>query len=197
MKAIYLLVALLFCSMGCTGPSKTAMASSSGDGDSPDVSGKPKHRPVAKHVVSNNAVTQSEAKQVFGRLDKVVAEVLKMPVPASALPDSTDPVTRAQIIAEFQRVFELSKPKFTFDPQKQTFDESLISFSDPVAKASAENLVTWGLVARVHPLVTAKEDSITVASLGDAIGIFLTRLSELTHVRSKKYSPEFMDRARP
>jgi hypothetical protein len=52
-----------------------------------------------------------------------------------------------------------------------------------------EMLVRMGAVAKIGPLATGPGNVLTVPEFGDAIGFFLARMAQMTHLPSSKWTP--------
>jgi hypothetical protein len=141
----------------------------------------------------SGAVTQAEAVAVLSRAEKIMRSVLGIRGgPATTLKAGSAPVTNAQIVKEFDRLYSLAKPTFKFTPPKVKYDPKVLAANDAATKAALEKLVGWGFVARLGPLATSKKDGLSIPQFGDAIGFFLTRLSDLSHTPSTRWSPYLM-----
>jgi hypothetical protein len=55
--------------------------------------------------------------------------------------------------------------------------------------ANLESLIRGGYVGKVSPLATSTEDSMSLLHFGDAVGFFMSRAAEVTHLPSPKWSP--------
>ncbi len=141
-------------------------------------------------------MTRKEASTIVSRMDQVIRRVvLKSNVKGSSkIPADDKPVQRGEILKEFNRLFEMCKPKFKFSPDMTAYDAKDFTVgNDANAKAMAGKLVSWGAVGRVAALVSSSKPTMTVAEFGDAVGFFLLRMSELTHKPSVRFSPPMMD----
>lgn len=137
-------------------------------------------------------VTLGELDQVFGDLDRVIRSVVRASPPAvRATSGSSDrPATRFDAIARFGRVFDYTRPHFRFAPMPMPVDERTLARTVPAdVRPIATRLVRWGFVAPLGALVAGPKDTLTPAELGDALGTFLSRLAELTHMPHPKWSP--------
>lgn len=140
-------------------------------------------------------VTQKETEVVFERLQNAIYRVvLEKPAPAAAKKsNSTAPATKAQIIQQLNALFELARPEFKYTPNKVPTNQAPITLpKTSPARPTLEKLIAWGFIAKVSPLATGAKDTLTLAEFGDSVGYFLSRMSELTHTPSIKFSPELM-----
>lgn len=140
---------------------------------------------------ATSPVRVSEVNATFLKYEKIIRKVLELPGSSAPSP-STDskPATRAQILNGLNRLFEMAKPEFKITPRDTKYDASLIVV--PRGNASRpvlEKLIKWGCVGKVSPLATSKNDNLTLAEFGDAMGLFLARVADLTHTPNTKFSP--------
>lgn len=140
-------------------------------------------------------VTRSEARAVFTRIDEVVRRVIvrKPGAGVSAIPTGTAPVTRSEVVREMNRLFELVQDQIVFTPRPIVFEREPITLppADP-QRPALEKLIRWGFVGRVAPLATSADSTLPVDVFGDALAIFVSRLCEVTHTPSSKFSPWLM-----
>lgn len=94
------------------------------------------------------------------------------------------------IVSEFGRLFSLSKPRFKITPTPLPVNQKVLSIKsgDP-ARPKLEALIKWGFVGRVSPLATSPKLTLTPEQFGDAVGLFLARMAELTHTPDSRWSP--------
>lgn len=138
-------------------------------------------------------VTRQEAAATFKR----VGTALSIFTGGKAKPfapkfEAAGVLTRTELVAEFDRVFEAAKPYFKYTPRPVKYDAGVFSIKDGDARKKLDKLVTWGCVARIGPLATAPKDEMALAEFGDAVGFLLVRLAELTHTPSSKWTPAMM-----
>lgn len=144
----------------------------------------------------NAPVTRREAATTVARMEQIIKKVVfKMPSRGtSKIPLDNKPVQRIEILREFNRLFELCRPKFKFTPDMTAYDAKDFTIgNDATAKSVAGKLVNWGAIGKVAPLVSSSKATVTVSEFGDAVGFFLARMSELTHSPSINFSPPMMD----
>lgn len=138
-----------------------------------------------------SSVRVSELNATMIKYERIIRKVLGLPG-SSAPTISTDQkvATRTQILNGLNRLFEMSKPEFKITPRDTKYDGSVLSIprGNP-SRPVLEKLVKWGFVGKVSPLATAKVDSLTLAEFGDTMGLFLSRVADLTHTPSTKFSP--------
>lgn len=151
-------------------------------------------RKAPKKVVSTNApVSQAEAKAVFSRTERVLRTALNMSGSGvSPLAASGQPVTRAQVVGEFTRLYKMVSPSVKLTPRPVKFDNARLKMSG-APRADLVKLVRMGAIAPVGPVAAGPKDSLTVAEFGDALGYFLARMAEITHMPSRKWTPALQD----
>ncbi|MCK6632141.1 MAG: hypothetical protein L6Q31_07160 [Fimbriimonadaceae bacterium] len=152
------------------------------------------HRPTESidPKILAEPTTTLEAATTFQKVETALRRVVL--VDSTSVPlksgDSSSSVTRNQVVDELDRLFEMCRPKFKFTPRLSEFDGGVLSIpADQPQRAKLEKLIAWGCVGRVAPLATSKETSIGLADFGDAVGLFLARMADLTHSPSSQWSP--------
>lgn len=141
------------------------------------------------YAASQSPVTQSEASAVFAKAERVMKSVLQFKTPAPAFPKGASVATREQILNQLQAIFEVVKVKFKFTPPKLPSAPSVISFKASKAKELALRLEVLGFIDRFGPLATSKTEGLSTQEFGDALGYFMARVAELTHMPSSRFSP--------
>lgn len=143
-----------------------------------------------KIVVTPEPVTKDEAKKILDKVDVALSTVFPTVKKSESSLAGKDPVTRAEVVSEFHRIFDMAKPEFKFSPRKLTYDSSLLTIKDPSAKSKLQSLIAWGCVDRVGPLATSSKDTLGVLEFGDAVGFLLSRVAQLTHTPDPRFSPD-------
>lgn len=143
-----------------------------------------------KIVLSPQPVTRKEAKAIFQKMDICLAKVVHAQKSSDFANAGAQPVTRAEIIDQFAKMFEAASPAFTFTPKKVAFDASLLTVKQPPSRTHLETLIAWGCVDRVGPLATSAKDTLGVLEFGDAVGFFLARIAQLSHYPDPRFTPE-------
>ncbi len=182
MKALPLAVILI----ACTGLAQIGQQSKAKPKpeDAPSIS---KRKPIK---VSDAPVTQQEAAQSIAIVEKAVKRVLKLKGGSTPLIKlGSSPVTRDAVVLEFKRLFEEAKPNFEIKPTMEPVDRARFTLKNPKAVEAAQILVAYGTVGPVAPLVSGSKAGMSVQEFGDALGFFLARIAELTHVPDAKWSP--------
>lgn len=129
--------------------------------------------------------------QVMNRVDKAVRVVLKVEGTPTARTGQARAATRAEMVAEFDRIMTLARPRFRGRPIRQAVDQPLIDSRNPApeTRAQLKRLIEWGFVGPVSPLATDPSQTLTPQQFGDALGYFMTRLADVTHTYDPRFSP--------
>lgn len=154
---------------------------------------KPRLKKVNVGSVDQKApVTRSEAVAVFTRARKaiVTARIAQISTKPS-LSNGNQPVTREEVISEMAKIFDACKKSVKFVPNKSKFDPAVFKVSAAV-KPSLTTLVSWGMVAPVGPVATGPQPGLSIPQFGDAVGFFIARISDVTHMPIPRWSPYLM-----
>jgi len=143
-----------------------------------------------KIVMSPQPVTKTEAGKVFAQAGSAIAKVMPTLKAPSERLAGTKPVTREEVIGQFDKLFQMAKPEFKFTPKKVSYDATLLTIKDPAARAKLQNLIAWGCVDKVGYLATANKGTLGVTEFGDSVGFLLSRLAELTHMPDPEFTPD-------
>jgi len=155
-----------------------------------DSEGKLGKRPATPAELNRQALTLQDLDQTQSALDKAMQALLpgaKLGKPIDLKPGSTQ-ANRSHIIRTYHRQFLAAKPLFKLKPRPVVFDKSVLNTTDPATKAALEELITWGFVSRIGNIATGT-GAVTLEEFGDTLGFFLSRMSELTHQPSVKWTP--------
>jgi len=141
-------------------------------------------------VDGKSTVTQADAFAVFTQARKaiVAARIAKLTTKPT-IAKSGQPVSRDQIILEMMKILNESKTAVKFVPKPVKFDPAVFKTGSAGAKAALAKLVKWGMVAPVGVLATGPKATLSIDDFGDALGFFLSRYSDVTHMPSTKWSP--------
>lgn len=134
------------------------------------------------------AITQSEASIVFSRIERTFFRLSKINRTLPSLPKSSQAATRSEMLTRMVLIVNELKGEFRFTPKRIPYDPSTITVKAP-ARAQVERLIAWGFVAKTSPLVTGSQETLNPVEFGDAIGLFISRIADLTHTPSSKWSP--------
>lgn len=159
-----------------------------------DPTGTP-HRAVrAPANIANSTVSRSESVAVLKRLRTLIAAVLDLPevgkLSVGELGSSA--MAREDFAIFLDKLAKACESRYTFSTARVPSLPSLASAKSPQAKAAMDRLVRGGFTGRQGPLVSGPGPSMRLGDFGDAIGYFLLRLAELTHVPSSRFSPALM-----
>lgn len=140
---------------------------------------------------ASSPVRVSEVNTTLLKYERVIRKVLGLPGASAPAPSNDQKAaTRGQILNGLNRLFEMSKPEFKITPRDTKYDGNLISLPrGSSSRAIAEKLIKWGFVGKVSPLATSKSDTLSLAEFGDTMGLFLSRVADLTHTPNTKFSP--------
>ncbi len=151
--------------------------------------GRPIHpKTLASTLVSDKPVTAREARETFGRMVALLTKVHGQPLGTGSIPLADRPVTRTETVAEMARIYRASEPTFRFTPAPTPYDASKFRI-DAMQKTSLGRLVKQGCVAPLGPLATGPGLGLTPKEFGDAVGFFMARLSQVSHMPSPKWTP--------
>ncbi|HRF60440.1 MAG TPA: hypothetical protein PLH94_11090 [Fimbriimonadaceae bacterium] len=139
----------------------------------------------------NEPVTQGEVRGTLLQTEKHFRAVLKMPPPkpSGKMLGDGEPTTRRFTIERFAALVETLRPKFKIRPRPLRFDEKRLAKLPDALRTKLIALVRGGFIAPLGPLATAKGESVTLKEYGDALGYLISRLAEVTHMPSTKFSP--------
>jgi hypothetical protein len=134
-------------------------------------------------------VTRGEARAVFTEVRQILNRVLNTSIPASPrIPSGSAPVTREQIVSEMTQDWGLVAGKAKFAPNPTPIEASVLKIA-PAERAHLIGLIKLGLVGKVSPLATGPTDTMDAKDLGDAVGFYLSRIAQVTHMPDPKWSP--------
>jgi hypothetical protein len=141
-------------------------------------------------VDQNSPVSKTEAAAVFARARKAIASArIAAVTPKSGIAIGNGPVTREEVILEMNRILQGSRKSIKFVPMLTSYDAKRFKVASSSARSALTRLVAWGFVAPVGPLAGGPKPGLTVAQFGDAVGFFMARLADVTHMPSPKWSP--------
>lgn len=143
-----------------------------------------------KIVLSPQPVTKDEANLIFAKVNEAIVRAIPDLKPAATHLAGSAPVTREEVVDQFDRIFRMAKPEFKFTPKKVTYDPKILTIKDKATRVKLQNLIAWGCIDRVGILATARKNTMGVLEFGDAIGLLTARVAELTHMPDPRFSPE-------
>lgn len=136
-------------------------------------------------------VTVGEADAVLQRVDAVIREVLEMK-PAEKKKFGPDrAITRAEVVAKLDALFESYKPHFQYTPRPARMSLDVIKRfnTDLKTQKHMEKLARWGFLAPVGPVVTGSADTLSIPAFADAVGFFMSQTAALTYFADPKWVP--------
>ncbi|RYG25508.1 hypothetical protein EON82_06850 [bacterium] len=154
----------------------------------PDKPVHPGRKPTAAATADTKPVTAREARAAFIRVGELLGKVNGHPLGMSGLPAIDRPVTRAEVVTEMGRLYKAAEPTFKFTPVAVVYDRSKLRI-DAALLPTLNRLVTRGMVARLGPLAVGPQPTLTPKQLGDAIGFFTSRVAQMSHLPSAKWTP--------
>lgn len=137
---------------------------------------------------ANGAVTQTEVALTMRRVETTFFRLTRLNKSLPPMTASANAAQRGEILTRMVRLVDELKGEFKFTPKRIPYNASTFTVKSP-ARAQVERLVSWGFVAKTSPLVTGTKETLTTAEFGDAVGLYITRLADLTHTPSSKWSP--------
>lgn len=139
-------------------------------------------------------VTVGEADAVFAKIENSFRTVLKLGTVTESKPGPNRPITRAEIATRLDNLFVLVKPKFEFTPRPYRVKREVIDRFNPFSETQEllAEMVKWGLIAPVGPLVTGSKDEISISEFGTAIGHFVHQVAALTYFADPEWEPNLM-----
>jgi hypothetical protein len=138
-------------------------------------------------------VTRREFSIFIAEIEGAFNRGLKLGLPVRKPSADKTAMPRSEILAEMDKLFEASKPKFTMTPRPYRYDEELIRKHNKAADADRLiKLCRWGVVSPAGPLAIGPDTGLTPLQLGDALGSFVIQISALTHQPNPLWSPPMM-----
>lgn len=146
----------------------------------------------ATQIVDRGPVTCAEASKVFAELQKSCAvSVGATNLPAFKFPESTERATRTQLIAAFDQLERRFEPFYTLKPRTQYCNLSAIKLQGD-GRTQAVRLIKLGFLEPVAPLITGPEDTLGLVAFSEAVGAYIARFSDMTHLPATQWSPDLM-----
>jgi hypothetical protein len=145
-----------------------------------------------KNVRTTSApVTHAEAAATLEKAWKSLSVGLKAkgqnPV---NLPSDSTPITKNEVLKAFKSIVVQVEPMFKRSSTKVRLSPTRIrkDFDIALYKGLVEN----GFVMPVSPIMTGKNGTLSTYEFGDAVGVLLIRIADLTHLPSRKFTPALM-----
>lgn len=148
-------------------------------------------KPKVTATVGNGPVTHAEAEAVLTKLRDLMADCLEYPAlkKVPSLTPGTGLVTRDEVVLVLDRFAEAAKPTFKIGTPPIPIEPTAIVSKKPMVRDAMVRLVKGAFANRIGVLMCGPADSIEVIQMGDAVGFFLCRIAELSHVPSIRWSP--------
>lgn len=145
-----------------------------------------------KDVKSTSApVTHAEAQAVFAKAWGALAKGLKAKgVNPVKLPSDKNPVTKNEVLSAFKAIVEQTRPLFKRSASKVAYNPSRVRKDMDLQRYG--RLIQDGFVMPVGPIATGKDGGLSTFEFGDAVGVLLLRIADLSHMPSRKFSPGLM-----
>jgi len=150
------------------------------------------HNPKPSPAVDSKApVTEAEARATFKKIVSNLPSMTGKPVNLAPgqLGESSKPVTREEVLLEFNRIYNGAAPCFKFTPRSVWFDPSLLTVKSGPARKILERLIKEGFIGRVCPLATAQTETMSIDDFAYAVAYFVSRIADLTHLPDTKFTP--------
>lgn len=121
--------------------------------------------------------------------DKKLADQLRV-TPMTWPVGKASSVTRADILAEFERMAAHYRPLFRHTPRPVTPDpRPLEAVTDQALRTRLEAMIKGGYVAPVGPMTLTLSESISPTQYGDALGYFVSQILTRTTPPSPTHNP--------
>jgi len=144
-------------------------------------------RPLGE-IADTRPVTAREVRESFDRVSGLYKKVNDKSWGTTAVPAADRAATRTEIVAEMARIYKAAASSIRFTPAASKFDPAKFRI-DASVKPSLSKLVSLGYVAPIGPLAVGPQPGLTTKEFGDALGFFVARLSQTTHLPSSKWTP--------
>ncbi|HSI72995.1 MAG TPA: hypothetical protein VK934_07440 [Fimbriimonas sp.] len=137
-------------------------------------------------------VTEADAKAVFTRAELIIRKVTKSTAKVSPISLSgNQPISRAKAIREFNRLYDVTRPQIKSTPRPVKMNLEVIKMSGSTREILIK-LVKLGAVGNYSTLAAGPADKLTPRDFGDSLGFFLSRMAQMTHTPSSRWSPPLM-----
>ncbi len=138
---------------------------------------------------NSGGLTQSEAEQLLYRVEGSLRKTTGLP-PRTRQDRPNTPITKAQVLNEFMRIYQAGQPKFRVTPRPyRIVPKILAQIKDPTAQNSARILALNGFLGPVGPLVMEPDAPVNAADYGRALGLFVSQFVRLTSQPDPRWTP--------
>lgn len=146
---------------------------------------------VTISLATEEPVTGTEALAVFREIDRIAVKVLNAKESTKFAGEPTDsPASRSLIVQNMYSLFYHHRESFKFIPRLRRVEKKLIAPGiEPITLAQLAEMMQFGFIAPGSSLASKKQDQFSIEEFGEAVGIFLSRLADLTHTPDRKWSP--------
>ena len=140
-------------------------------------------------------VTCTEARNVLQQVQRAMEQsVFLKPGVLSKVAASEKPVTRMQVLDELDRLEREFQPNYALKPRVQYCNPAVIKFPG-TERRKAIRLIKLGFLEPVAPMVVGPADTLTVGQFSEALGFFIERWCDMTHLPTTKWSPYLQHQA--
>ena len=145
-------------------------------------------------MAQEGPVTVAEANAVFDKVDAAIRKTLKMPSAKATAVGESKAVTRQEVLAKLDALFEAYKPKFAYTPRPFRTEMAAVAEKnqDKATIDRIQKLARWGCIAPVGPLAVGPTDTLTMSQFGDALGYFMSQIAALTYYADPKWVPNLV-----
>lgn len=148
------------------------------------------NKPPPKIARDAAPVTCTEAHNVLEQVQAAMERALSTkPGAHGKIPVLDKPVSRVQVLHELVRIERFFQPDYTLKPRTQYCNVAVVKFPGP-DRQEAIRLIKLGFLEPVAPMVVGPAETLTVRQFSEAVGFFIERWSDMTHLPSLKWSPD-------
>lgn len=142
-------------------------------------------------LANDQPVTTAEALAVFKEVDRIAVKVLHAKEPTKFQAEPSDlSANRALIIRLMYSLFDRHRESFKFIPRLRRVEKKLLATGlDAIAYSQLTEMMQFGFIAAGSSLASKRQDEFSIEEFGVSVGIFLSRLADLTHTPDRKWSP--------
>lgn len=146
---------------------------------------------AACSIAKDLPVTNAEALAVFHEVDRIAVKVLHAKEQTKIPGETSDSsASRSLIVQCMYSLFVHHRESFKFMPRLNRVERKLLAPGiEPITLAQLSEMMQFGFIAPGSSLASKKQDQFSIEEFGEAVGIFLARLADLTHTPDRKWSP--------
>jgi hypothetical protein len=164
-------------------------------GQEPDEKPEPAKKQLPHAVGPNGSVfgppvSEAEAFAVLKAVEDAMADAAHLNRLAAPKlnPRATTPVDREALLDELARIDDGLSAAYKLTPRQQYLDERLIKVSIK-RRGEALHLVRTGFLDTLSPILVGPGKNLTVEQFAIAIGFFIARFADRSHLPSIEWSP--------